>query len=128
MSGFYNTIGLSDSQKRIFSNKSNKQERDILQIFMACKSASPWEMYVLYNRLLTGDHINCSYPDAISKMRQWKQWHWDATLQQLREVIPITSIRRAMTNLTELEALVKTDKYRIGPKGQRETIWEYTRV
>ncbi len=36
---------------------------------------------------------------------------------------PITSIRRAITNLTDRGALIKTDKQRKGPEGRPEYIW-----
>ena len=36
---------------------------------------------------------------------------------------PLTSIRRAITNLTDAGRLVKTDEYRPGIYGKREHIW-----
>ena len=37
---------------------------------------------------------------------------------------PITSIRRAMTNLTQAGFLEKTDRFKMGPLGKREHIWK----
>ena len=38
--------------------------------------------------------------------------------------VPITSVRRALTNLTDAGHLVKTDKQVEGPYGRPEFIWE----
>lgn len=37
--------------------------------------------------------------------------------------VPLTSVRRAMTNLTTRRALVKTDQKHRGPYGRREYCW-----
>ena len=44
-------------------------------------------------------------------------------LDQLRLNCPITSIRRAMTNLTQDSKIIKTDKYVKGKYGKREHLW-----
>lgn len=36
---------------------------------------------------------------------------------------PITSIRRAISVLTDAGALVKTDRYLVGPHGAKEHVW-----
>ena len=36
---------------------------------------------------------------------------------------PLTSVRRALTNLTAAGVLVKTDKQRTGPYGRPEGVW-----
>lgn len=41
---------------------------------------------------------------------------------------PITSIRRAMTNLTIKDKLVKTDKMVMGPYKKREHLWRLNNV
>ena len=41
-----------------------------------------------------------------------------------RKPVPLTSVRRAMTNLTEQGKLVKCDKQRPGPFGRPEHLWE----
>lgn len=38
--------------------------------------------------------------------------------------LPITSVRRGITNLTNRSKLNKTSKTRIGPYGRPENIWE----
>lgn len=47
----------------------------------------------------------------------WEVW------ELLDHKHPITSIRRAITNLTGRDLLVKTDTYRDGPEGAREHLW-----
>ena len=37
--------------------------------------------------------------------------------------VPLTSVRRAMSNLTTDRALVKTDQKHLGPYGRREYCW-----
>jgi len=37
---------------------------------------------------------------------------------------PLTSVRRAISSLTEKGLLVKTDKKRVGPYGRHEYIWK----
>jgi len=41
----------------------------------------------------------------------------------LKKEIPITSIRRSITNLTKQGKLVKTDEKRVGPHGRKEYVW-----
>ena len=48
----------------------------------------------------------------------WRMWPTRA---------PITSIRRAMSNLTLRGVLVKLDAMRMGPLGKKEHYWEYAR-
>jgi hypothetical protein len=44
-------------------------------------------------------------------------------LQRMGKTWPITSIRRAITNLEHDEKLVKTDELRRGPFGKVEHLW-----
>ena len=44
-------------------------------------------------------------------------------LQQMSLNCPITSVRRALTNLTLDNKLIKTDEYAIGDYGKREHLW-----
>ncbi len=39
------------------------------------------------------------------------------------DTVPLTSVRRAMSNLTSDRALVKTDQKHAGPYGRRECCW-----
>lgn len=41
--------------------------------------------------------------------------------------VPITSVRRAMTNLTDEEVLVKTGEQREGPYGQPNYCWQLSK-
>ena len=43
--------------------------------------------------------------------------------ERLNTMAPITSIRRAMTNLTKRGELQKTDSYTRGPDGRRVHLW-----
>ena len=44
-------------------------------------------------------------------------------LQQMSRNCPITSVRRALTNLTLDNKLIKTDDYVVGDYGKREHLW-----
>ena len=44
-------------------------------------------------------------------------------LNQLKLNCPITSVRRAMTNLTEVGKIIKTHEYVIGNYGKKEHLW-----
>ena len=44
-------------------------------------------------------------------------------LQQMSLNCPITSVRRALTNLTLDNKLIKTDDYVVGDYGKREHLW-----
>ena len=44
-------------------------------------------------------------------------------LQKMNLNCPLTSVRRAITNLTLDNKLIKTDKYAIGTYGKREHLW-----
>lgn len=45
-------------------------------------------------------------------------------LSALGKKMPITSVRRSISNLTRVGALVKTSEQRRGPYGHAETLWE----
>lgn len=47
----------------------------------------------------------------------WQVW------ELLDRKHPITSVRRAITNLAGRDLLAKTDSYRDGPEGAREHLW-----
>jgi hypothetical protein len=101
------------------------QEDAILALMKACGEASPWELWVLYNRVLSGYQFKNPYSMCINIMRRWDKYHWDMAIESVRDRVPITSIRRSLTNLTESGFLIKTDRQRIGAKGKPEYIWEY---
>ena len=42
-------------------------------------------------------------------------------------LVPITSVRRAMTNLTTKGVLIKTDTQRVGPYGKVSNCWKLNR-
>jgi len=68
--------------------------------------ASSQESKILNYFLMSGDPLS---PSMI--------------LQQMRLNCPITSVRRALTNLTLDNKLIKTDGYCIGTYGKREHLW-----
>ncbi len=52
------------------------------------------------------------------------------TPSEIRDIVfanapPITSVRRAMTNLTDQCKLIKTDNQRKGPEGRPEYVWRF---
>ena len=63
-------------------------------------------------------------------LRWFKTHKFQASPNQVLRYIPveqrppITSIRRALTNLTNAEELVKTDKQVKGPYGRPEHLWK----
>lgn len=51
------------------------------------------------------------------KLGPWQAW------ELLGRTHPITSVRRAITNLAARDLLTKTNDYRDGPEGAREHLW-----
>jgi hypothetical protein len=100
------------------------QEDRILALMRACGEASPWELWVIYNRIMASYPFRNSYPECIKIMRRWDKHHWVQAQETIKDRVPITSIRRALTNLTEQGLLVKTDLQRMGAKGKPEYIWK----
>jgi hypothetical protein len=124
MAKFYNTTGLSENEHRKQQRLIQVQEDKILALMRACITASPWELWVLYNKIISGHRFGHPFNECVSRMRRWTDFHWNTTMSETRDIVPITSIRRAMTNLTDAGFLEKTDHKRKGPKGKAEYIWK----
>jgi hypothetical protein len=79
----------------------------------------------------TGATLKESHHKAISQenrifnyfMMYGKPLSPSMVLQQMSLNCPITSVRRALTNLTFDNKLVKTDEYSVGDYGKREHLW-----
>ena len=61
------------------------------------------------------------FDDFPDEMLSASQVHKRLILRKsIKESTPLTSIRRSMTNLTDINVLVKTDEQRKGPYGRPE--------
>ena len=90
---FHNTINLSGPELRSAQSSAKSQEAEILKLFR-----QGWQTFT---------------PSEI--LRQFDR--------QLDTNVPITSIRRGITNLTTQGFLVKLDDTRRGPLGKPEHLW-----
>ncbi len=93
---FYNTTGYSGDRLKAAKEKVASQEEVILGIFELNK-----DILLVYRPAEM----------AVECELLGKDW-------------PITSIRRAMYNLTRKGLLVKTDKQVEGPCGHKEYLWK----
>ena len=91
---FYNTTNETGDLLQEYKDITNRQELRILEMFEYHKSMSPSQVFKLYMG---------SYPN---------------------QMVPLTSIRRAITNLTNSGLLVKTSSKQKGIFGRNEYIWE----
>lgn len=122
----YNTTNLTGATLTKAEKITNEQERNIMKIIAAAGSASPSEIYIIYNSV-KGHDIKFSYKHAIDQLRgmgddKWKESIHFATVHG--EAIPITSIRRAMTDLTNKGYLRKSTNSRLSIYGKKEYIWK----
>lgn len=64
----------------------------------------------------------------LSLFQQHKEglspWQVHRLCERYRKMWPITSVRRAITDLEKNEKLVKTGKQVMGPYGVREYVWK----
>ncbi len=122
---FHNTIHMTGRKAQKYNTMANDQENAILAIMRQAREASPWEIWYLYNRIYMGKPLMYPVAECVAMMRRWSAGQWAAALQQIGvNDTPITSIRRAMTNLTNRGNLVKTDAQVTGAKGKPEYIWK----
>jgi len=94
---FYNTTNETGTALKACKKAVSKQEKEVLAIFKALASVSPDALIVQY----APSEIHESFPNY-----------------------PITSIRRAITNLTEAGYLRKTPVKIMSPWNRREHCWE----
>jgi|TARA_R110000787_G_scaffold16340_7_gene49689 hypothetical protein len=80
----------------------------------------------------TGATLKASHHNAVSQedkifnyfLTHNKHFSPSMILKQMNLNCPITSIRRAFTNLTINNKLIKTTNYSVGDYGKREHLWK----
>lgn len=92
---YHNTTGAAGAQLHDYRKKTSKQDKIILDWFKRHLTGSPSQCWAGAFRQSAGIHIT----------------------------VPITSVRRSITNLTESGHLIKTDRKRTGLFGRPEYIW-----
>jgi len=110
---YHNTTESTGAELKQYREKAKSQEDMILEWFKWVESDAPCSMARATPTTILRLVFNKTpfSPDAISRNR------WNAKP-------PITSVRRALTNLTDAGDLVKTDKQVKGPYGRPEFIWK----
>jgi hypothetical protein len=93
---YFNTTRVSGKQKAQYTLKAKAQEDEIQKFFKARS-----------HQLFTPSEV-LSYLQSV-----------------LSAPPPITSVRRAMTNLTSLGILMKTPVQKLGPYNRPEYCWKY---
>jgi hypothetical protein len=95
---YYNTTHVLGKKLHEYTEKAKCQEEKILRLFMAY----PTHKY-------TASHV------------------WMISFKQnlaIRATVPLTSVRRALTNLYNAGYIIKTDKQAIGEYGRPEYYWK----
>ena len=98
ITSYYNTTKETGEELAINKAKAYTQEESIMDIF---------------------------FDRELIKMTPSDVWH--IYCEEFKNV-PLTSIRRAITNLTNRQQLVKTDKMREGIYGKLEHCWRLTKA
>lgn len=99
MNSHHNTTNESGSTLKKYESKAKTQEEKILLYFVQRKMMN-------------------QYKDGISPSQLWR------ALTSYQDNTPITSIRRALTNLTNQGKLEKTDRKVPGIYGRPEYLWK----
>ncbi len=75
--------------------------------------------------LLTSLEANAKHQEKVilSVFERWKELTPSQVYQLVRQQYPITSVRRAITNLTARGELIKTDQKKEGMYGRNEYVW-----
>ncbi len=100
MESHHNTTNEKGKVLKDFEDRAKGQEGEILRLFkrqFAKKKSAEFSPSQIHNRIWYQDDKN----------------------------YPITSVRRALTNLTGMGLLEKTNKKRMGPYGRPEYIWRF---
>jgi len=95
---YFNTTNESGTTLKNNVAKAKSQEEEILNLFIFNKMHFINKIYKNYKLGLSPSQIGLNYP--------------------------ITSIRRALTNLTKQGKLIKTNEKRIGMYGRSEYVWK----
>lgn len=78
----------------IYKDKANDQERKILNCLKHYgRPLSPWQIHSIFER------------------------------SKLNETLEITSIRRALSDMTKAGVIIKLNRKTDGPKGRKEYLW-----
>lgn len=94
---YHNTTNESGTTLKNNFAKSKSQEEEIINVFI--------------------------FEKGISIKKETNLGFSPSELYDGLETYPITSIRRALTNLTKQGKLIKTDEKRIGMYGRSEYVW-----
>ena len=125
---YHNTTAIKGQKLKDAQANVKEQETLIAQIYEQLEpGASPWEMYLLANTIKLGYKFK-SLSLMVTDMRSWpatRLYNGVKQIQSKGEQIPITSVRRAITNLTNSRFLIKTTKSRKGALGKKEYIWKH---
>lgn len=98
---YFNTTNESGATLKNNVAKAKSQEEEILNVFIFD--------YTIYNKTILDTFLGFTASN-LYEMSDKKY--------------PITSIRRALTNLTKQGKLIKTDEKRIGMYGRSEYVWK----
>jgi hypothetical protein len=121
---YYNTTALTGKNLKAVHRATAIQDDAILRLFKVVDNASPWEIYVLLNKLRSGKRYDISLQEAAQKLRKWGDREWGIYFDTHKEVVPITSVRRSISDLTDRGLLIKSENSRTGAKGTKEYIWQ----
>ena len=95
---YYNTLVSTGNKLREYKEKSNKQEDLILELF------------------------------KLNPKLELSPFEVQTVLKRFNVLrVPITSIRRAITDLTNNSKLVKTTTRKLGPYGRDSFCWKYNK-
>jgi hypothetical protein len=126
---YHNTTRLSGVQLADQRQRTSMQESEILQIYLQVQNASPWEIWYIFNRIKNGPTLQKDINECVISMRSWNTVTWSRAIDQIgARCVPITSIRRAITNLTTTRHLIRTYGQRIGAQGKPEGIWKLNKT
>ncbi len=93
---FYNTTGETGRTLDLFAHKATDQETEILAYFVRYR------------------HHHAGFtPSEV----------WTGLYRGLSGLVPLTSVRRAISNLTARGALLKTERKRLSGYGRPEHVW-----
>ena len=95
---YYNTTGQKGKQLEVSWDKTKSQDDKVMEYFRAHGKATPSEVWFHF---IKHEHHG-----------------------EILNAVPITSIRRSITNLTNSYLLSKTDNKKEGVYGRPEYVWE----
>lgn len=124
MATYFNTTNRSGAALAEKQESNSKSDKVILSIFQKVPDATPWEIYGIRNLHRNEAPIR-DIVQAVDKLRGYTREQWDTFRGRYPEKIPVTSIRRSISNLTKKGYLRKTDKtINGGPYMDKQHVWE----